>query len=249
MRSSRVSVLLLFSRECIVMSEVLERWLNQGQTVIDNGLLEHYQKIGLNSEELIFVIQLKSYLDQNHYFPNLAEIAERMALTEPKVFSMLHDLIQRKIIVIQTEKDGSGKDSDRYSLLPLFKKLALLLEKNETNPTDGANGIDLLEVFQQEFGRLLTPIEIQMIGDWLDKDKYSKELVLEALREAVLNQKYSLRYIDRILMAWEKKNIRTSIQVKEETKKFNAYQGQNREVESNGPTERIPLFNWLETSE
>lgn len=230
------------------MSDLLENWLDQGQTVIENGLLEHYQSLGLNSEELIFVIQLKSFLDQKHYFPNMADIAERMRLTESKVFSILHDLIQRKIIVIQTEKDGAGKDSDRYSLMPLYKKIALILDKKQNSNQAASNDVDLLEVFQQEFGRLLTPIEIQTIGDWLDKDRYTKELILEALREAVLNQKYSLRYIDRILMSWEKKNIRTSNQAKEETKRFSQFQNRETKTENTEPTERVPLFNWLDSS-
>lgn len=231
------------------MSDLLENWLGQGQTVIENGLLEHYQALGLSSEELIFVIQLKSYLDQKHYFPNMANISERMGLTESKVFTILHDLIQRKIVIIQTEKDGAGKDADRYSLMPLYKKLAMLFDQKQAGNQTASNDIDLLEVFQQEFGRLLTPIEIQTIGDWLDRDRYSKELILAALREAVLNQKYSLRYIDRILMSWEKKNIRTSNQAKEETKRYSQFQGRETKSESNEPTEHVPLFNWLDSSE
>ena len=38
------------------------------------------------------------------------------------------------------------------------------------------------------------------------------ELIRLALR-AVLNQAYSLKYIDRILLAWERKNITTKEQV------------------------------------
>ncbi len=37
-----------------------------------------------------------------------------------------------------------------------------------------------------------------MIGQWLNTDHYSPELIRLALREAVLNQAYSLKYIDRI---------------------------------------------------
>ena len=40
-----------------------------------------------------------------------------------------------------------------------------------------------------------------MIGQWLNTDHYSPELIRLALREAVLNQAYSLKYIDRILLA------------------------------------------------
>ena len=39
-----------------------------------------------------------------------------------------------------------------------------------------------------------------MIGQWLNTDHYSPELIRLALREAVLNQAYSLKYIDRIYL-------------------------------------------------
>ena len=232
------------------MNDLLENWINQGQTVIKNGLLKHYRAIGLNNEELIFLIQLQSYLDEKSYFPNMAEIAERMGANESEVFSILHHLIQTKNILIQTEKDQNGKDEDRYSLYPLYSKLAKYLSQKEHAEVSKKEDINLLEIFQQEFGRLLTPIEMQTIGDWLDKDRYAKELIMEALREAVLNQKYSLKYIDRILLSWEKKNIRTPGQAKEETKKFNnQYQRKDKLDTLESPPEHIPMFNWLEKND
>ena len=76
----------------------------------------------------------------------------------------------------------------------------------------------LYQGFEKEFGRPLSPIELEMIGQWLNTDHYSPELIRLALREAVLNQAYSLKKkalresvggeayslknIDRILLAW-----------------------------------------------
>lgn len=60
-----------------------------------------------------------------------------------------------------------------------------------------------------EFGRNLSPIE-NADNRKLDRhDHYPLELIESALKEAVLNRVYSLKYIDRILLAWEKKNIRS----------------------------------------
>ncbi|UJF14818.1 DnaD domain protein [Jeotgalibaca sp. MA1X17-3] len=225
------------------MEKVWEMWLKEGQTVVHNVLLANYTSVGLNETELIFVIQLQSYLDRNILFPNINTIAKRMGKEDAELFSVLHSLIQKSIIRIQTEKDETGKVSDQYSLEPLYKKLSMLLSKEQEHVKSTENEIDLLSIFQQEFGRLLTPIEIQTISDWLDKDHYKKEIILEALREAVLNQKYNLRYIDRILLSWEKKNIRTPNEIKQESKKFSDYQAG---IPSSSNTEHVPLFNWLE---
>lgn len=65
----------------------------------------------------------------------------------------------------------------------------------------------LYQMFESEFGRPLSAIEYQRISQWLEEDKYQPDLIQFALREAVLNQAYSLNYIDRILLSWERKNI------------------------------------------
>lgn len=227
------------------MTDSLELWLASGQTVIHNSLLHHYATIGLDETELIFIIQMQSYLDQSVFFPNMAEIASRMARREADIFSILHSLIQKNIISISTEKDDQGKVVDRYSLLPLYKKLQELLSRKKGQFEEKQQSINLLEIFQQEFGRLLTPIEMQTIGEWLDRDHYSQDIILEALREAVLNQKYSLKYIDRILLSWDKKNIRSSSQAKQETKRF-AHSQYKEPTPTDDEEELIPLFNWLE---
>lgn len=227
------------------MTDSLELWLASGQTVIHNSLLHHYATIGLDETELIFIIQMQSYLDQSVFFPNMAEIANRMGRREADIFSILHSLIQKNIISISTEKDDQGKVVDRYSLLPLYKKLQELLSRKRAQFEEKQQSINLLEIFQQEFGRLLTPIEMQTIGEWLDRDHYSQDIILEALREAVLNQKYSLKYIDRILLSWDKKNIRSSSQAKQETKRF-AHSQYKEPTPTDDEEELIPLFNWLE---
>ena len=227
------------------MTDSLELWLASGQTVLHNSLLHHYATIGLDETELIFIIQMQSYLDQSVFFPNMAEIANRMGRREADIFSILHSLIQKNIISISTEKDDQGKVVDRYSLLPLYKKLQELLSRKKGQFEEKQQSINLLEIFQQEFGRLLTPIEMQTIGEWLDRDHYSQDIILEALREAVLNQKYSLKYIDRILLSWDKKNIRSSSQAKQETKRF-AHSQYKEPTPTDDEEELIPLFNWLE---
>ena len=129
---------------------------------------------------------------------------------------------------------------------PLYRKLAHVLEKSRLQTSEVEKDINLLEIFQQEFGRLLTPIEMQTIGEWMDKDRYQTELILEALREAVLKQKHSLRYMDRILMSWEKKNIRTKEQVEKESEKFRQATSQSSfQSDDDEPIEPVPMINWL----
>ncbi len=105
------------------------------------------------------------------------------------------------------------------------------------------------QLFEQEFGRPLSAIEFQRIGQWLEEDHYQPEILKLALREAVLNQAYSFNYVDRILLSWERKNLKTKQQVEEDQKR-RKQQMLQKEVEStNAQPEALPkvtLKNWLE---
>ena len=81
----------------------------------------------------------------------------------------------------------------------------------------------------------------------MDEDHYDPELIQFALREAVLNQAYSLNYIDRILLSWERKNITSKAQVEEEQKRRKKQFLQNENAsQEEGPMPKIPMHNWLE---
>ena len=56
-------------------------------------------------------------------------------------------------------------------------------------------------------------IEREEIAQWLSIDHYTPEIIELALREAVLSQAYSLKYIDRILLNWQRHNLKTTDEV------------------------------------
>ena len=58
---------------------------------------------------------------------------------------------------------------------------------------------------ENEFARSLSPIEYETITNWLNNG-ISEELINDALKEAVVNGVTNLRYIDKIIYEWTKKN-------------------------------------------
>ena len=58
---------------------------------------------------------------------------------------------------------------------------------------------DIIHIFQGEFNRLLTPMEIEIIEDW--KKEYKEDLIIESLKQAVFNGAPSIRYINKILIS------------------------------------------------
>ncbi|MBO0431433.1 DnaD domain protein [Enterococcus sp. DIV0660C] len=228
----------------------LTKYLQSGQTTISNLLFVNYRKMGLESEEFLFILQLHMKQQEGDFFPDLQLIAINMGLKSDQVYQILNRLVGGGFLVIETIT-VDGKKADQYNLLPLYERLEKYLDSQASKAKENQQEQEIQSVyrlFEQEFGRPLSSIEFQRIGQWLEEDHYQPEVLKLALREAVLNQAYSFNYIDRILLSWERKNLRTKQQVEEEQKR-RKQQLLQKEVEQSAQSEELPkvsLTNWLE---
>lgn len=234
------------------------KWINAGQTGIPTLLLQHYRELGLTNDELVLIFQLKSYIDQGISFPNIEVVAKNMGLTKNNAFKGVHRLIQKRVLSIETKQDENGLTEDAYSLDYLWEKLIALLneqDKVKAEKKKEEQEVNLYSIFEAEFGRPLSPFEMETLTMWVEEDGYSTDLIQLALREAVLSQVYNFKYIDRILLSWEKKNIRTKEQVENETRKYREYsanKGQadfSADAEADGMPGPVPMINWLKDTE
>lgn len=73
----------------------------------------------------------------------------------------------------------------------------------------------IYDFLEQNFGRTLNSIEIEMIKEWNDN-----ELTRYAIKQAVLNGKYNVKYINTILVNYKNNSITTVQQAQEDEKKF-----------------------------
>ncbi|MGG5358446.1 MULTISPECIES: DnaD domain protein [unclassified Enterococcus] len=227
----------------------LESYLASGQTVISNLFLKHYRHIGLDSDSCLFILQLNMAQQQGDDFPDLQMIAMNMGLRADQIYQLLNQLVSNGFLFIETTT-VSGKKADKYDLSPIYERLAQYL-KNQTQKIEEQSQEQAIQsvyqLFEQEFGRPLSAIEFQRIGQWLEEDHYHPDLLKLALREAVLNQAYSFNYVDRILLSWERKNITTKQQVEEEQKRRkNQLLQKEAETAAEPELPNISLKNWLE---
>jgi DNA replication protein len=79
---------------------------------------------------------------------------------------------------------------------------------------------ELFENFEKNWGRLLSPFEIEDISKWIDEDKFAPEIVNEALKQTVESNICSIRYLNKILARYERENIRTVEAVKQDKERF-----------------------------
>lgn len=74
---------------------------------------------------------------------------------------------------------------------------------------------NIYDFVEQNFGRTLSPTEYEEISTWNDT-----ELTRYAIKQSVLNNKCVIKYISRILDAYERENIKTVQQAQERERKY-----------------------------
>lgn len=199
----------------------------EGFTVISNSLLRYYPTLKLSEIEAMLLLQLEAFKQANNFFPSDNELSERMNLSPIEISQIIQDLIDKEIIELGQKRDKEGRITNFYDLNLLYQKLDKIIDENDANNDDQFNLTsdveekrkvnplqELVRQFEIEFGRLLSPIEKQEIAAWLNIDHYNPEIVKLALREAILAQVYNFKYVDRILLNWQRHGLNTPDQIK-----------------------------------
>ncbi|GAB7387566.1 DNA replication protein DnaD [Bacillaceae bacterium] len=230
------------------------RFLQEGFTSFSNLLLKYYKKLGLNDGQMMLLLHILAFKGEGKEFPTVAELEERMSAEPAEVVSMLQHLVKNGFLAIEEHVDPfTGVRSEAYSLEPFYRKIGARLAEEFPPPRKGAaaeKGEDsLYTLFEEEFGRPLSPMECETLASWEEQDGYSKELIKAALKEAVISGKPSFKYIDRILLEWQRNNIRTAQEAREYSLRFRKYQQRKdwkRQAGGNEEAAPFPFYNWLE---
>lgn len=194
------------------MKEQLFRLLMQTSTPLPQVLFVHYRQLQLSLEEMMWIVQY-TICDGD-----LGCVAHNMEKTPQEIALIVNGLLEKQHVIMKSQTTLEGKIDIVYDLEPLFQKLTTLIAQS-TQPTQQTTQ-DLITTFEKEFGRTLSSMELEMISGWVMDDKFETELIILALKEAVVSQALSLKYIDKILLNWTRKNIKTAQQVKIETQKY-----------------------------
>lgn len=189
------------------MTNDLQIFLNTGMITISKLLLKNFHQLNMTNEELLVFLQLVDFHDSKIDFPDFEVIGQRLKLPANRIYTLVNQLIEKKLIYLRSRLNEQNQQSDYYDLTVTFEKL-IQLEKQKNNTLAQTDDRQMIyQAVEKQLGRTLSPIDNQFIADWLDIDQYQSELIQLAVREAILNQVSSLKYIDKILQNWTKQGI------------------------------------------
>ena len=199
-----------------------------GNLVLPTELFFHFHEIFDNSDD--FLVWQFFYLQNTTSLEEISpvQIAESIGKSVAEVNRSMSNLTEKGLLQYKTIA-LNGEIEAVFDALPALERLDEIVEsRSSVAQTISQNVLkDLVETFQQELGRLLTPFEIEDLTKTIQDDKIHPELVTAALREAVFNGKANWRYIQAILRNWRREGITTVAQVEAKREEREAANPQN----------------------
>ena len=204
-----------------------------GNLVLPSDLLLNYNQLFSSSDD--FLIWQFFYLQNTTALGELSpsQIAEKIGKEVTEVNQAISRLTDKGLLQYRTI-ELNGEIEVIFDATLALERLDQLFEKQAPNQVKPAQNDlkSLVDTFQQELGRLLSPFEIEDLEKSLKEDGTSADLIKEALREAVLNGKPNWKYIQAILRNWRHEGIKSVAQVEAKRQEREATNPQNVQVSS-----------------
>ncbi len=145
-----------------------------------NWILENISKLNLDSNETLLLL-LIDYFNEYDEPLNINTLSKSSNLDKIVVDDTIASLIAKGYLVLLTD---SGQII--FNIDNIFEAKNEIIENS-----------DIFDVFESEFGRILSQKEASIISEWLRI--YDYNTIIKALREALIYDKKSINYIDKIL--------------------------------------------------
>ncbi|MTB64922.1 DnaD domain protein [Streptococcus sp. zg-86] len=187
----------------------------KGYLVLPPDLLFHFKDLFPSADD--YVVWQFFFYQNTTNIEGLApsQIAEACGKTVSEINRSIEHLQEAGLLDFKTI-NLSGEIEMIFDASPALEKLDALLQPKESGYGPTAISYDLKQLvteFEAELGRLLSPLELEDLQKTVGDDQVAPELVREALREAVFNNKTNWKYIQAILRNWRREGITTVAQV------------------------------------
>lgn len=134
---------------------------------------------------------------------------------KPKQEGKKQEIENLPLEILEVENQGQLNTNNKYNNINIINTKKQNIDYINNNSSSIEKRDTIYDFLEQNFGRTLNGIEIEMIREWNDN-----ELTRYAIKQAVLNGKYNVKYINTILVNYKNNSIMTVQQAQEEEKMF-----------------------------
>ena len=194
----------------------LRRVFETKDFIVNSNIIKNISNLDVSLDEfllLLYFINVSSYLNND-------DIKDKLGFDDDKIFNTFSSLLNKKLIEMDVS-NKNGEVIEKIKLDVFYDKLAFNIKQE--------NKSDIYSTFESELGRVLSSYEYELINKWLENGN-SEKTIKEALKEAILNNVRSFKYIDKILYDWSKN-------------------GSKRKIRDEKNTEEMFDYDWLDDNE
>lgn len=207
----------------------LEVLIQENLINVEAMIVNQFDQLDLTVEQFGFLLLFYQYTKKTGWLlPSLQNFAKMYQFDLSDVKRLQNVLFQKGYCEIETKTDDvTLVEYVNWHLL--YQRLDGKMVTS-TSPKEVSRKVELVQLVEREFGRMLSPIEIELAGIW--SQSYPYEDVVDALKEAVLSDVKNMKYIDKILQNWAQGGRRKQTTIVATT-----------------PLEEVALddyYNWLE---
>ncbi len=156
-------------------------WFEKGYLHRRDWILDHYHQLRLNPETLLIVL-LIDYANQNKTVLTNQWLAKQSKMTSEALDEAISELVELQILKIETSRNEI-----------IFNIDAIFSMSNPYEYVDEG----LLKRFEAEFGRPLSQNELARLNEL--QSKHPEDIIIYALKEAFVQGKLSMTYIERVI--------------------------------------------------
>ena len=204
-------------------------------TVVPLLFFKEYKKLNISLEEFIFLMYLKDKGNTFTFDPK--KMSEELGLSIKDILVLISSLTDKKLLLIDTFKNDKGIGEEKVDISLFYEKIASIISDEVIKDNEEELDNSIFSTIEKEFGRTLNSSEIEFIKAWASS--FDSGVIIEAVKEAVLNGVSSIRYIDKILYEWSKLGIKTS----EDVRHF--LNNKNKEIKEKEPVEVFD-YDWFD---
>jgi DNA replication protein len=130
-------------------------------------------------------------------------ISKRVEYNRNEIGLLIASLEEKGFLELKLETNKDGKEREIFSLDQTFKKIEkLIIDDYRSKKSDEAAAHigKIIQILEQALGRVLSAFEMELIRNWYLNDNLSYEMIEDEVIKATSKAKFSIKYIDRILM-------------------------------------------------
>ncbi|MDD3712982.1 MAG: DnaD domain protein [Candidatus Izemoplasmatales bacterium] len=202
---------------------ILKKMIAEGIIDFDKLLKKTYKDLGLTEMEAFLLMELNVLKVKEIHFVTPKILTKKLTITEEQAVALMDGLMQKKYLNFILIKGQNGKQKESFDIDLTYRKILefyqnkILEEMMTSSHKYETLEEEIVELLEKNFQKQIKPLEVEMIIKWVHEYKYTKDDIKDAVFTAIKANRYSISYLDSVLL--KKRQINQEVKIKKTGKK------------------------------